>query len=286
MKIAFLGTPGFAVPSLEALLKSRHEIVCIVSQPDKPIGRGGKVQFSPVKEFALKHSIPILQPERISKEVEILDKYRPDILVTCAFGQMLRQNVLDYAPYGVINVHGSLLPKYRGASPIQWAIINGDTETGVTIMRTDMGMDTGDMILWESIPINSDETSGDLFPRMAQLGAKLLVKTLDKIQGSTARFIKQDDALATPAPMLRREHGLIDWSKPAHEIVNLIRGLNPWPSAYFELDGEQIKVHKARVADGRVELLEVQAPNSKRMRGVDFCNGKRIQYKHDNFTFA
>ena len=276
MRVAFFGTPEFAIPSLEALQKSKHQVVCIVSQPDRPVGRGGKVQPSPVKEFALKHNIPILQPEKISREVELLDPFKPDIIVTCAFGQILRQNVLDYCPHGVINVHGSLLPKYRGASPIQWAVVNGETETGVTIMKTDIGMDTGDMIVWESLQIGETETSGELFGRVAELGAKLLIQALDQIEQGTAKFIPQDDKLATHAPMLKREHGKIDWQKPAQEIVNLVRGLNPWPSAYFELKGEIIKVHKAKVTDGKVELLEVQAPGGKRMSWKDFANGRRL----------
>lgn len=291
MRVVFMGSPQFAVPSLEALMSSKHEVVAIISQPDRPVGRGGKVQFSPVKEFGLKHRIPVLQPERISKEVEVLGPYKPDILVTCAYGQMLRQNVLDFAPHGVINVHGSLLPKYRGASPIQRAIINGEAKTGVTIMRTDIGMDTGDMILWESLDIREDETSGELFPRMAQLGAQLLIEALDLIEMGEAKFIPQDNSQATHAPKLERSHGLIDWSKSAREIVNLVRGLNPWPLAYFEHGGEIIKLHKARMlseqenpkkgsllaktGNGVIELLQLQSPNSRVMSARDWLNGRK-----------
>jgi len=283
MKIAFFGTPSFALLSLEALLKSKHEIVCIVSQPDKPVGRGGKIQHSPVKEFALKNNIPIFQPERISKELQVIYPFKPDIIVTCAFGQILRQNVLDYPKFGVINVHGSLLPKYRGASPIQWAVVNGETKTGVTIMQTDIGMDTGDMILSKSIDIGPTETSGELFPRLANLGAKLLVTALDDIESGKAKKTPQNESLATHAPMLKREHGKIDFGRPPQEIVNLVRGLNPWPSAYFELNGEIIKVHKASVNNGKLELDEVQAPNSRRMSWRDFANGRRID---GSFNFS
>ena len=289
MKVAFFGTPTFAIPSLEALVGSKHKIACIVTQPDKPIGRGGKVAFSPVKEFGLAHNIPVLQPEKISRELHLLDPYKPDIIITCAFGQILRANVLDYPRYGVINVHGSLLPKYRGASPIQWAVANGDTHTGVTIMRTDIGMDTGDMILSEPLEIGKEETSGELFPRIATLGAKLLLKALDQIERGSATYTPQNNSEATHAPMLKKEHGLIDWSRTTQDILNHIRGMNPWPGAYFILDNEIIKVHKARpttedargrlavkCADGYIELTEVQAPGARRISGRDLMNGRRL----------
>jgi methionyl-tRNA formyltransferase len=287
MKIAFFGTPDFAVPSLEALTASgsRHEVVCIVCQPDKPAGRGGKVEFGPVKRFGLTHGIPVLQPERISREINILDKYKPDIIVTCAFGQFLKQNVLDYCKHGVINVHGSLLPKLRGTSPVQWAIITGENKTGITTMHTDAGWDTGDIILSESLDIGENENAGELFERMSHLGAHALVTALDQIQGGTAKRTPQDNTKATYFPKLSKEDAKIDFSKPAHEICNFVRGMNPWPVAWFEHNGEVVRVFKAAPGkgdfcfgckDGFVNFEIIQLPGGKVLPAKDYINGRKI----------
>jgi len=302
MKIAFFGTPDFAIPSLELLVKSKHKVVCIVCQPDKPVGRGGKIEFSPVKQFGLTHGIPVLQPERISNEVHILDKYKPDIIVTCAFGQILKQNVLDYCKQGVINVHASLLPKYRGSSPIQWAIINGEKVTGVTIMQTDIGLDTGDIILSSKINIGDDETAGELFERLSVLGAEMLLDALE-----TGARTPQDHSQATQYPMLSKEKAQIDFTKTAEEIRNFVRGMNPWPVAWFEHEGEVVRVYKASAialdsntppsghpfvskgsiscggkfvvpcADGFVSLDVIQLPGGKVLPAKDYINGRRIK---------
>lgn len=289
MNVAFFGTPDFAVPSLEALAApdSKHTAVCIVCQPDKPVGRGGKIEFGPVKQFGLTHGIPVLQPEKISREIRSLDKYAPDIIVTCAFGQMLRQNVLDYCRHGVINVHGSLLPKYRGASPIQWAVINGERTTGVTIMHTDIGMDTGDIILCAETNIGETETAGELFVRLSRLGASTLADALDQIENGTAKRIPQDHAQATYFPKLAKESALIDFeNRTAQEIVNFVRGMNPWPVAWFEHGGQVIRVFRARAGkgdfhvpckDGFVTLEIIQLPGGKILPAKDYINGRKIR---------
>jgi len=309
MKIAFFGTPDFAIPSLEALLQSPHEIVCIVTQPDKPQGRGMHIAYSAAKKFGNAHQIPVLQPERISREVTILDPYKPDIIVTCAFGQILKQNVLDYCKYGVINVHGSLLPKYRGSSPIQWAVINGEKVTGVTIMHTDAGLDTGDIILRESIEIKDNETAGELFERISHLGAEVLLRALTKLENGTAPRISQNSTGQEPSkfPCLSKETARIDFAvKSAEEAVNFVRGLNPWPVAWFEHDGQVIRVYKASVVfeprgivsdlrsglpgsvfiikdklfvncvKGCIQLETIQLEGGKILPAKDYMNGRKI----------
>jgi len=243
--IAFFGTPSFAAVSLQALIGSGRNVVCVVTQPDKPVGRGGRVEYPPVKKLALENNIPVLQPDKISKELELLDQYKPDIIVTCAFGQILRQNVLDYCKHGVINVHASLLPKYRGASPIQQAIINGETKTGVTIMQTDIGMDTGDIILAKEIDIHEDETAGELFERLSVLGASTLLEALELISSGRAVRTPQNHSKATHIPMIKKEHGKIDFSKSAKDIQNHVRGMNPWPVAFCTLNDELVRIYKA-----------------------------------------
>lgn len=301
MKIAFFGTPIFAVQVLEELVKSKkHNVVCVVTQPDKPVGRGGKVIYTETKKFALANNIPVVQPEKISREVELLDLYKPDIIVTVAFGQMLRQNILDYAPHGVVNVHTSLLPAYRGSSPVQWAIMKGEKVTGVTIMQTDIGMDTGDIILTKEVEIGDDETSGELLVRLGCMGAELLIEALDKIENNTATRTPQDHNKATHFPMLKKEDGKIDWTKSAGEIVNKVRGLNPWPICYFALGEEIIRVYKANISDyvdkakvgevvradkgglvvqcgdGSIHLETLQASGGKVLNYKDFLNGRKI----------
>ncbi|MCL2569762.1 MAG: methionyl-tRNA formyltransferase [Firmicutes bacterium] len=301
MKVAFFGTPTFAIQSLQSIIASKnHKVVCVVTQPDKPTGRGGKVQMPPVKEFAVQNNIPVLQPERISNEINILDEFAPDIIVTCAFGQLLKQNVLDYCKHGVINVHASLLPKYRGSSPIQWAIIDGETQTGVTIMQTELGLDTGDIIIMEKLDINPNETAGELFGRLADLGAKLLTKALDNIQNGTATRTPQKHELATKPPMIKKEDGKIDWSRSAAQIKNQIRGMNPWPIAFFQMGDEIIRVHRAgnvttqikgkvgevitadktgfviQCGNGTIHIEQLQSSGGKILSYREFLNGKKI----------
>lgn len=253
-KVIFMGTPDFAIPTLAALHNHpNYSVVCVVTQPDKPTGRGATVTCSPVKQFALEHNIPVLQPEKISTDISLLANHAPDVIVTCAFGQMLKQNVLDLAPHGVINVHASLLPKYRGSSPIQWAVINGEKRTGVTIMRTALAMDTGDIILKKSTAIHPDETAEQLFNRLAPLGATALITALDKITTGRATYTPQDHSQATTFPMLTKADGHIKWHFKSGIVRNFIRGMNSWPMAFFNLRGETIRVHSA-TEFGREEL--------------------------------
>ena len=300
MKLVFLGTPDFAVPSLERIIASKHEILAVVTQPDKPVGRNNVLTPSPVKVCALKHGLKVLQYNKIRTEgVGNLKNLAPDIMVTCAFGQILSQEIIDIAPRGIINVHASLLPKYRGAAPIQYSIINGDTETGVTIMQTEAGIDTGDILSVEKTPIFPDETAGELFERLSELGAKLIVETLDKIEAGKITPVKQDETKATHVKMLTRETGKIDWTKSAKDIKNLVRGTNPWPAAHTFLNGKTLKIFVVDTLDGdfdgqigevlradkklvvkcgqgAVEILEIQSEGGKRMSATAFDAGRKI----------
>ena len=302
MRVIFMGTPDFAVGTLEAIIEAGHEVVLVVTQPDKPKGRSGALQFPPVKECALAYDIEVFQPARIRLEenVEYLRKYNADIMVVAAFGQILPKSILDMPKYGCINVHASLLPKYRGAAPIQWSILNGDEFTGVTIMRMDVGMDTGDMIAKREIRIAEDETGGSLFDKLAELGAQLCVETMSRIEAGTATYIPQDESQATHVSMISKELGDIDWNRSAVEIERLIRGLNPWPSAYTTLDGKTFKIWKAKVVsdaneyqpgciikvnkdsmevqtgNGVLALLEVQLEGKKRMETDAFLRGYNV----------
>ena len=251
MKVLFMGTPEFAVNTLESIIQEGHEVIGVVTQPDKVKGRGGKVSYPAVKEAALTHNLNIYQPVKVrdSRFLQIIRELEPEVIVVAAFGQILPKELLDIPPYGCINVHASLLPKYRGAAPIQAAIINGEKETGVTIMYMDVKLDTGDMILWESIPISEDETGGSLHDKLASLGAKLLVKALRQLENNTAERTPQDDSKATYVGMLNKEMGNIDFTQSALNIERLIRGLNPWPSAYTKLNGKTLKLWKAKVID-------------------------------------
>ncbi|MCI8494347.1 MAG: methionyl-tRNA formyltransferase [Lachnospiraceae bacterium] len=300
MKVIFMGTPDFAVGTLEALIQAGHEILLVVTQPDKPKGRGKSMQFPPVKEAALSHDISVYQPRRVRKPecVDYLRKYQADIIVVVAFGQILPCEILAMPKYGCVNVHASLLPKYRGAAPIQWAVINGERVTGVTTMRMDEGLDTGDMIMKEEVELVPEETGGSLFDRLAQTGAELCVRTLEAIQDGTAVYIPQDHEAATHTTMIKKELGEMDWSRPAKELECLIRGLNPWPSAYTHLNGKTLKIWKAIVVaqemekqepgvvtavekdrivvqtgDGQLALLEVQMEGKKRMATDAFLRG-------------
>jgi methionyl-tRNA formyltransferase len=312
MRVIFMGTPDFSVGTLEAIIDAGHEVALVVTQPDKPKGRGNAVQFTPVKECALKHGIEVFQPGKIREKdnVEYLKKFDPDIMVVVAFGQILTQEILDIPPYGCINVHASLLPKYRGAAPIQWAVINGDRISGVTTMRMDAGIDTGDMIKKREVELAPDETGGSLFDRLSEVGAGLCVETMEALLDKTATFTPQDDSESSHVGMIKKEMGLIDWNQPADKTERLIRGLNPWPSAYTMLDGKTFKIWKAKVicgapktADGKTDedkqpgtithigknelivqtgegalsLLEVQLAGKKRMDIGSFLRGYSVE---------
>ncbi len=302
MRVVFMGTPDFSVCTLEAVIAAGHEVVLAVTQPDKPKGRKKAVQFSPVKECALRRGIEVFQPARIREaaNVEHLKSYAPDIFIVAAFGQILPKSILEMAEYGCVNVHASLLPKYRGAAPIQWAVINGEKVTGVTTMRMDIGVDTGDMIAKREVPLAKDETGGSLFEKLAAVGGQLCVETMEMLEKGTAEFTPQNHGESTHTSMITKELGNIDWKKPAEEIERFVRGLNPWPSAYTYLDGRCFKIWRAAVSDeesgqpagtivgrgkgrlfvqtgkGLLELLEVQPEGKKRMDTAAFCNGYAI----------
>ncbi len=299
MRVVFMGTPDFAVWTLEEILRAGHEVVLAVTQPDKPKGRGNAMQFPPVKEAAAAHNIPVFQPNRIRlpENVSELKKYNPDIIVVAAFGQILTEEILNMPEFGCINVHASLLPKYRGAAPIQWAVINGERETGVTIMRMDAGIDTGDVIACKKVPLAEEETGGSLFDKLAEEGAKLCVEAMAAIADGTAVYTPQNHKEATHTSMIRKELGSINWKKPAVELERLVRGLNPWPSAYTRLDGKNFKIWRAKAlaavsscrpgsvvkaekdelwvqtGDGILALLEVQLEGRKRMDAGAFLRG-------------
>ena len=297
LKIIFMGTPEFAVPTLEAL-NEVAEIILAVTQPDRPKGRGQKLQPSPVKIFAEKNSLPILQPQKIKSPevVAELKKFPADLIVVVAFGQILSQEILDLPKFGCINVHASLLPKYRGAAPIEWCLINGEKLTGVTTMQMDAGLDTGDMLLKSEVEISDEMILPELREKLQNAGAKLLIETIEKLQRGELNPVKQDDSLSNYAPMLTKNLGLIDWKKAAREIHNLVRGL--YGGAFTFLKGEKIKIWRTKITaenlqlkvgeikndskklfvgtgDGNLEILEIQAPNSKKMSADDFLRGHR-----------
>ena len=262
MRVIFMGTPDFSVGTLEAIIEAGHEVALVVTQPDKPKGRGKTMQYTPVKECALSHGIEVFQPVKIREtaNIEYLRKFNADIIIVVAFGQILSKSILDMPRYGCINVHASLLPKYRGAAPIQWAVINGDKESGVTIMRMDEGVDTGDMINKVIVPLNEKETGGSLFDRLSESGAKLLVETLPMLEDGSAVFEKQPEESTTPyAAMISKKMGELDWAKSATELERLIRGLNPWPSAFSHLNGKTLKIWEASVEE---ENGEKKAPGT------------------------
>lgn len=300
MKIVFLGTPDFALPSIKALNDSPHEIAAVITNPDR-LGNRQKLTPPPVKVFAESVGLKVLQYSKIRKEgVDELKRLAPDLMVTAAFGQILSQEILDIPKYGVINVHGSLLPKYRGASPIQQAILDGESVTGVTIMKTALEVDSGDIIMSKSVDIGENETAGELFIRLSELGAKALIEAIELIDTGKAVYIAQDHSKATFCAMLKKESGIIDFCKTSKELVNFVRGLNPWPTAYTYLDGKMLKIWKAtphdnsinhkcgevvdnankiivQVKDGTIELGEIQLEGSKRMSAADFLRGRAIQ---------
>lgn len=244
MKIVFMGTPDFAVGALESIIEAGHEITAVVTQPDKAKGRSGQMQFPPVKECALKYNLPVFQPVKIKtpESVEELKKFEADIFVVAAFGQILSKEILDMPKYGCVNIHASLLPKYRGAAPIQWAVIDGEEETGVTIQQMNEGVDTGDILSQEIVKLDVKETGASLFDKLAVCGAQLIVKTLEEIEKGTIVPVKQDDSKSTHAKMLDKSLGRIDWNKDAVSIERLVRGLNSWPSAYSTFNGKSVKL--------------------------------------------
>ncbi len=245
-----MGTPDIAVTVLKAILDKGHDVVAVVTQPDKPKGRGKEIQFPPVKELAIKYNIPVYQPEKIKNNPEfekILKGYNPDIIVVAAYGQILPKSILDMAKYGCVNVHASLLPKYRGAAPIQWSIIDGEKVTGVTTMMMDVGLDTGDMLDRTEVEITDEDTAATLHDKLAEAGGRTILITMDKLEKGTAVRTKQNNEESTYAKMLTKDLGKIDFSKPAQEIERLIRGLNPWPSAYTTFNGKTMKLWKAFV---------------------------------------
>src|SRR5690242_4086940 len=298
LRLVFLGTPAFAVPTLEAIARAGHDVPLVVTQPDRPKGRGQTAAATPVKEAALRLGIEVYQPERVRRPeaVERLKTIGADAMVVVGYGQIIPQNVIDLAPLGIINVHASLLPKYRGAGPIQWAILNGETRTGVTTMRIDAGLDTGDMLLKRETEIGPEENAIELGRRLSAMGADLLVETLARLKEIVPE--KQDPAQATYAPLLKKEDGLIDWSRPAAAIHNQVRGLQPWPGAYTTFRDQTLHIWNARVAakaslkpwavpcgEGALELIEVQLEGRKRMSAIDFANGQRLTAE-DRFATA
>ena len=300
MRVIFMGTPDFATGTLEEIVKAGHEVVGVVTQPDKPKGRGKTMMPTPVKETALKYNLPVYQPKKVREPefVELLRSLKPDVMVVAAFGQIITKEILEMPKYGCINVHASLLPAYRGAAPIQWAVINGDEESGVTIMQMDEGIDTGDMIEKAVVPIAEDETGGSLFDKLSHTGAKLCVKVLKDLEEGTAVGEKQPEESTTPyAKMIDKKMGEVDWKKSAKEIEQLIRGLNPWPSAYTKVHGKTLKLWKAKVlletsqmkpgqivkvtkdslavqtGQGMLEIQELQLEGKKRMDTSSFLRG-------------
>ena len=311
MKIVFMGTPDFAKESLEAIYNAGHEILAVVTNTDKPKGRGMKVVQSPVKEYAISKNLKIYQPEKVRKNEEFIQEIKnlnPDVICVVAYGKILPQEILEIPKLGCVNVHGSLLPKYRGAAPIQWSVINGDKVTGITTMYMDIGMDTGDMILKEETEIGDDETTGEVWERLSKIGAKLLVKTLEQIENGTAPRIPQGEEFSM-APMLNKEMSKIDWeNKTAEEIKNLVRGLNPFMGTYSYLNNKKIKLWKVDVVNklpndieyqdvqngtilysnskdglyikaknGIIKVIEIQGENSKKMNIQDFLRGNKIE---------
>ncbi len=303
MKIVYMGTPDFSVPALEKMIEAGHDIVCVVTQPDRPKGRGKELAMSPVKECALKHGLKIMQPEKVkdASVVEELRSLEADIFVVAAFGQILSQEVLDIPRFGCVNIHASLLPKYRGAAPIQMSILEGDEETGVTIMQMNAGMDTGDILLTRAIPIEESDTAGTLFDKLMYLGGELIVEALPKIEKGELVAVPQDDSLSTKCGKISKDMGHIDWKCSAVRIFNLVRAMNPWPSAFSRIDGKMLKIWKVKViskeadgepgtvqsvtkdsftvntADGLIEVEELQLEGKKRMTTKDFLLGYNIK---------
>lgn len=255
MDIVFMGTPDFAVPTLQTLIDSKHQVIGVVTQPDKPKGRSGKLAASPVKEKAMEAGIPVFQPEKVRDEafLHVLRELNPDVIVVVAFGQILPVQVLELPDYGCLNVHASLLPKLRGAAPIQWSVIQGDKESGVTIMQMDEGLDTGDILMVERYTLDEKETGGSLFEKLSELGGPLILKVLEQAENGSLHPIPQKEEEYTYAKMLTKSIGEMDFNKSAVELERLIRGLNPWPSAYTYLNGKMLKIWEAQVTANETE---------------------------------
>jgi len=302
MRVVFLGTPEFAVPSLEALVSAGHAVTAVFTQPDRPKGRGNQLTESPIKIAAKRLGLPVYQPQRIRwpTEVDRLRELSADLMVVVGYGQIIPQSIIDLAPHGILNVHASSLPKYRGAAPIQWAIANGETETGVTIMQIDAGLDTGDMLLQTRVKIGPEETAPELSARLAPLGAALLLDAIKNIEAGTSQREKQNNAEATYAPILSKENGRIDWHRSAAEIYNRLRGFTPWPGAYTTFRGQTLLIHRAKPAENltlppgslhvqnqrlwagcgqntALEFIEVQPAAKKRMSIEAFLNGYKVR---------
>lgn len=302
MKIVFMGTPEFAVPCLQKIIDEGHEVVAVVTQPDKPKGRGKKLAMPPVKELALKYDIPVYQPLKAREEsfVDTLKEMNPELIVVVAFGQILPKSILDIPKYGCVNVHASLLPRYRGAAPLNWVIINGEEKTGVTTMYMDEGLDTGDMILKSEIPLDDEITAGELHDKMMIEGAKVLKETIDLIEKGEAPREKQSNEDTCYSPIMNKSLGNIDWKKSAIDIHNLVRGINPWPSAYTTYEGQTMKIWKTKVIDknsdkdpgtiisvdkeginvstseGILQIKEIQMAGKKRMEVPEYIKGNNI----------
>lgn len=305
MNIIFMGTPAFAVPSLERLHESRHKVVLVVTQPDKPSGRGKKLKKSEVKEKAEELGLEIFQPDKIKNEenIEVLKSYKPDAIVVVAYGQILSKDILNLPRLGCINVHASLLPKLRGAAPLNWALIKGEKKTGITTMLMNEGLDTGDMLLKAEVEIDENMNVGDLHDILMHKGADLLLETLEKLEKNELSPQKQDDSLSSYAPMINKEDRKIKWKLPAKDIHNLIRGLSPWPTAYFTMDEDIVKVYKAsyinddsdyqpgyvikankegifvKAGEGAVILKEIQMPGKNKMPVEAFLRGNKFPEK-------
>lgn len=301
MRVIFMGTPDFAVLSLKKLIDEQYNVVAVFSQPDKPKGRGHKVIATPVKQMAIDNGMEVFQPIslRTDETIDLIKSLEPDIIIVVAYGKILPMDIINTPKYGCINIHGSLLPKYRGAAPIQWSILNGDTVTGITSMFMAKEMDTGDILLQDSTPIFENETSGELFQRLAVMGSSVLSKTIKDLEKGQLKPIKQDDNLASYAPMLSKEISFIDFSKTAKEVHNLIRGLSPWPVANTTLFNKKLKVYNSSVVEKTyqgdvgsiacnkefivicgdnigIKLEYVQYDSSKKMSGADFLRGRKI----------
>jgi methionyl-tRNA formyltransferase len=305
MRLVFCGTPQFAVPTLKTLLEAGHDIPLVVTQPDRPSGRGMQLVAPPVKQAALSAGLPVVQPEKIKKNEEFraqLEAIHPDAIIVVAYGRIIPKWMLDLPRYGNLNLHASLLPKYRGAAPIQWAVANGEPVTGATTMRIDEGLDTGDMLLQRELVIAPDQTSEDIFPLLAAMGAPLMAETLEGLEAGTITPKKQDDTQATLAPILKREDGQVDFTRPAMEIYNRWRGFQPWPGAYTSFRGKKLVLHQlmpmelrgeeskpAQVlvehnrlfvdcgSSSRLEIFEVQPEGKKRMPAADFLHGYQLK---------
>lgn len=300
LRIIFMGTPEFACPTLRKLIERKEEIIAVVTQPDRPKGRGQRLVPPPVKALAEEHGIPVFQPAKVRAPEAIarIRELAPDLIVVVAFGQILPQSLLDIPKHGCINIHASLLPRYRGAAPINWCLINGETETGITTMQMDAGLDTGDMLVKRAIPIGPDEDALSLHDRLSLLGAETIDETIDRLMAGTLAREKQDDSLSCYAPMLKKEDGLIDWTGEAARIKNLVRGLTPWPCAYTFLDGKTLKIFTVSATDesgepgtvlrvgkdgvvvacgsGSLLIGELQLEGRKRLNAGDFLAGCRL----------